>query len=192
MHFYCKCGKRISDTSDGLSYKASILADQDEGDLFDQIEDCIKNEKLSREKCLDQILLGVLGHYMNRYIYQCQDCGRIYIDDVSGNLHSFLPEGIINKQLLTSVESGNWKGTLWGEWQDEKREWMTHKGFIEVNCNDEMYKKSLGYDNKEEFEQQYYQIFDELKGKKIIRSASLKINGKRISHWNLTNETEKE
>lgn len=188
MHFYCKCGKRISDTTDGLSYKASFLANQDEGDLFDQIEECVKNENLSREKCLDQILLGVLGHYMGRCIYQCLDCGRIYIDDASGNLHSFLPEGGINKHLLTSVESSDWKGTLWGEWQDIKKEWMTYKGFIEVKCNDEIYEKNLVYDSKEEFEQEYYQLFEELKRKKKIRSASLKINGAWIFQWTLKDD----
>ena len=37
MHFYCKCGKRISDTTDEISYKARMIADQDWLDLPEKI-----------------------------------------------------------------------------------------------------------------------------------------------------------
>ena len=46
MHFYCTCGYRISDTTDFLSYKAYILADQDQDDFFDGMEKLIRSALL--------------------------------------------------------------------------------------------------------------------------------------------------
>lgn len=38
MHFLCPCGNDIHDTSDCLPHKASLIADQDEEELWEILE----------------------------------------------------------------------------------------------------------------------------------------------------------
>lgn len=76
MHFYCTCGNRISDTTDFLSYKAYLLADQDEQDYYDAIEQEVKNEEISREECVDNIMFSLGRKYLGKAMYQCLGCGR--------------------------------------------------------------------------------------------------------------------
>lgn len=95
-------------------------------------------------------------------MYQCPECGRIFIDDIDGNFHVFVPEETNNKQLLLSVENENWNGFLWGEWVDVKSDWMNHHGYIKVNTNAEPAKKEFVFDNKKEYEKQFYKLRDNL------------------------------
>lgn len=187
MHFYCTCGNRISDTTDFLSYKAAIMANQDEQDFFDEIEKEIKDEQITREECVDRVLLQHTGKYLNRNMYQCSQCGRLYVEDATYNFHVFAPEGEASKQLLTSVEGEKWKGLLWGEWDDEKPEWREHHGFLEVNTNKPL-PGVIFEDDKEEFQKKYYEMFEKLKQEGVIRSASLKINKQWMHRWDLSSE----
>ena len=102
MHFYCPCGNRISDTTDNIPHKAYLLPDQDKISYCAALEQIIQAEHLSVEEKLDQILVRLQGHYLSRCIYQCSCCGRLFVDDTSYNLHSFLPEAPIDKHLMAS------------------------------------------------------------------------------------------
>lgn len=191
MHFYCNCGNRITDITDFLSYKASLLADQDEEDFFNEMETYIKNKTLSQEECLDGITLALPMYYMWRDVYQCPKCGRLFIDDGSEHLYSFVPEGEVNKKLLISVEGEDWKGFLWGEWQDEKPNWSDYHGYIEANVNVELPHQPFLFNNREELEKKFFELLEELKESERIRSAVLKVNGRWIYQWK-RNSPEKE
>lgn len=102
MHFYCPCGNRISDTTDNISHKAYLLPDQDKISYCAALEQIVQAENLSMEEKLDQILVRLQGHYLSRCIYQCSRCGRLFVDDTSYNLHSFLPEAPVDKHLTAS------------------------------------------------------------------------------------------
>lgn len=184
MHFYCTCGKRISDTTDFLSYKAHFLADQDLEDYYNAIEQEVKNEGITRDECVSNIVITHGVKYLGRAIYQCEACGRLFIDDENGNnFHVFAPEKEESKRVLLSKEGENWKGFLYAEWYDEKPEWSECNGYIDVNVNRPY--KSVHFNSKEEFEREYYRLFEELKTKEIIRSASMKINKEWVHSWNL-------
>lgn len=120
MHFYCTCGYRISDTSDFLSFKASVLSNQDEEDYVDGIEVLVKEESLCPGEQWERIFMEKMLRCLRRNLYQCPHCGRLHVEDLSGELHTFAPEGTVNKRLLTSVEGEAWRGFLWAEWEDEK------------------------------------------------------------------------
>lgn len=184
MHFYCTCGNRISDTTDFLSYKAYLLADQDEQDYYDAIEQEVKNEEISREECVDNIMFSFGRKYLGKAMYQCLECGRLFIEDETGrNFYTFVPEGDVNKRILNSVEGEKWKGYLRGEWEDEKADWQEHNGYIWIEVNKSF--EPMYFNDKEEFQKQYYLLFEQLKKEGIIRSAVMKVNKEWGHDWSL-------
>lgn len=108
MHFGCSCGQRIHDNADCLPYKAYLLPDQDEGSYCDELEQIIRNESLSLDERVDRAVISLQVRYLSRCIYQCPNCGKLFVDDRDEScrqLHVFLPEGeqdAADKQLLSS------------------------------------------------------------------------------------------
>ncbi|MDE6674086.1 MAG: hypothetical protein K2K19_04625 [Acetatifactor sp.] len=186
MHFRCTCGNTIHDITDQLSYKASILADQDAFDFNDEIERYVSDETLDAKACMNRIML-IWNEYLGRKIYQCHQCGRIIIEDRSGEMYFFAPEfateGMVGKRLLTSAKAENWKGYLHGEWSEKTPDWREHQGYIDVYTNDEAFPGWQDFDSREELEKEYYALFEKLRDAGRIRSASLKIGRERVHDW---------
>lgn len=181
MHFYCKCGSRISDITDHISYKAHLIADQDWYDFLDAVVDAITSKEPDREKVVDEFYRDKLND-VRRIMYQCPECGRIYIDGEGNRLYFFQPEEPVNTKLLQSSQGENWKGYLKAEWKDEKPEWSRYHGYIWPEINGDY--REIGLDDYEEFEKEYYRLFEELKTKDVLRGSTLKRNGKRLHYWN--------
>jgi len=76
MHFYCGCGRRISDTTDLLPYKACFLSNEDEIAYCDTLEQIIKDESLSLEERAYRAVVTLQVRYLSRCMYQCPDCGK--------------------------------------------------------------------------------------------------------------------
>lgn len=180
MHFFCECGKRISDTTDYISYKARIIADQDWFDFFDRIEEAIKSGESDKEKVIDEFWRDTLD-VAKSSMYQCTQCGCIFINGEKGAVYPFKPMGEVPMKLLRSAKGEKWQGWLHAEWEDVKPEWSEHHGHIWpcVNLDYNM----PGFDDYDEFEKKYYQVFAELKDKGVIRRASLKRNKQIIHSW---------
>lgn len=186
MHFRCICGNTIWDTTDHLYYKASMLADQDYGDLIEEIEKFVSDETLDANARMDHIM-GIWTDYQWRHIYQCDQCGRVIIEGPE-NLYffapEFSPERTEGKHLLTSVKAEDWEGCLHGEWDEEKESyWREHQGYISADTNDETIPRWQDYDSREELERDYYKIFEKLREAGRIRSALLKIGRERVHDW---------
>ena len=179
MHFYCKCGNRISDTTDMISYKAHVIPDQDWDNFVDEICDAIESKETDREKVIQNFFSKTLN--ADKLMYQCTQCGCIFIDDEDNTLRSFVPEGVVNTNILNSVKGENWKGFLQAEWKDEIPQWQEHYGNIYPIVNVKF--KNLEFDDFQEFEDRFMEIFKELKAKKIIRYARMKCNNKNIFNW---------
>lgn len=107
-----------------------------------------------------------------------------------------------NKRLLESAYGSNWKGSLSAYWDDEIQEWQKHKGVIypDVNINlenDKLYWDDRGeenerayfWDDREKFEKAYASLFENLKGKNVLRYASLSVNGKKVHYWSIEGQT---
>ena len=80
MKFECLCGTLIPDQTDALPHKARIVADQDWFDLSESTD----------VRTSGEITLTLWR--ATRIAYQCRECGRIWINDKAGTLHSFVPD----------------------------------------------------------------------------------------------------
>lgn len=180
MRFLCTCGYTIYDSTDELSYKGSIIADQDMNELYDLIES-IKEEKEN----IDDVLIKI-DHFFHRKIYQCPTCGSIYIEDISKKyeLIPFTPlnQGDeLNKKLLMSKYGKQWKGRLYAWWHDQKREWEEYHGVICPHLNVEL--DDLDFDDYELFYKRFMEIMDELIKKDLLLYAQITKNDKSIFQW---------
>lgn len=182
MHFLCRCGNTIHDTTDYLSYKASLLSDQDCFDYIDEIERYVIDKTLDENACMDHIM-HTESRYLWRNIYQCSQCGRIFIEDKAGKLYSFAPEGTEDKRLLISIKAEKWKGFLHGEWDEVKRYWREHQGYLSANINDKTFPGWQDFDSWEELEKEYYALFEKLRQANRIRSACLKRGNEWVHSW---------
>lgn len=176
----CHCGYVIHDSSDYLSYKGSIMPNQDEYDYLDSVSEIIESKCPDRKKLVDDFYFKVPD--MTKTVYQCSQCGRLYIED-NNKFFCFKPENHTNNDVLKSVHGEKWKGLLYAEWRDEKYEWQDYKGYV---CADVNYPcESIYSDDKQEIIDGYYVLFEKLRQAGVIRSALLKINGERIHDWTL-------
>ena len=182
MHFYCSCGNRISDITDFLSFKASFLADQDEDDYFGQVEQAVQ-DGLPDGSLLDVLAIQLPSRYLCRSMYQCPQCGNLFLEDTSGKLHEFVPKTSEAQGLLRSVEQEKWRGFLHGYWNDTPPSWSEHCGFIEINSNDTSLPGYLTFDERKNFEERYFELFETLKQRGLIRFAGLKINRDWLHRW---------
>ncbi|MDD9271904.1 hypothetical protein ACFPES_33235 [Paenibacillus sp. GCM10023248] len=92
-----------------------------------------------------------------------------------------------NKKLLQSALGEKWKGLLFADWVDEVPVWRPSKGYIHNLTN---LRSSHGhlvangqYQDWDRLEQDYYQLFNELKDQNVIRSSRLTKNNIEIHSW---------
>ena len=108
MKIGCHCGASISDSTDYLSHKAHLTPDQEIYGVWAGIDDEVIDRVASGE-------LPVCDAYMKsrqiisgptRLMWQCIECGRLYIDGPDGRLYCFVPENEeAEKRILRSRTS---------------------------------------------------------------------------------------
>ena len=188
MNFLCKCGYRIHDTSDCLSFKGTLIADQYINEFWRTIE---KAEQPHDEK-IDIFL--ELEKLMQRNVYHCDSCGRVFIEDQADKYKLVMftpcadgtPEPDVSRKLFNSAHMENWKGSLHADWRDKKPEWCEHHGMIFAILNIKI--ENTEFDDYEAFEKRFYELFEHLKGLDLITDASLTINNKRAFDWRRSKE----
>lgn len=89
MWIQCSCGHQIKDTDDSISYKARYISDQDWFGVLDNIDSNIQSPEPNKDKLCHDNRKFLLGKVKN--IYQCTDCGRLYIEDSNRELREYLP-----------------------------------------------------------------------------------------------------
>lgn len=172
----CYCDNIISDSTDYIRYKGYIIADQDENDYFDSIEKIIKSDNPDK----NSLMCDFLCDFDTKTIYQCTECGRLYIEE-NNKLFCFKPENHSNTKILNSVHGEKWKGFLHAEWNDKKYEWQEYKGYVYANINYSC--ESVHSDDRQEIIDSYYRLLEKLKKAGVIRYATLRINRKIIHEW---------
>ncbi len=105
MKIGCYCGSTVYDQTDYLSNKGHIISDQDLFNLFDfldeEVVDKLSNKEISREEAYIKIRSIFTG--TKRLSWQCQDCGRLYIDSDSNKLECYVPfDSETEKSILKS------------------------------------------------------------------------------------------
>ena len=116
MKFRCPCGHIIRDQTDSLPYKARFLADEDQNAIFEVVIESLEafmtakdmgkqeeflvtcfGEPYPKEIETKDILYDLLvaGLAAPRFIYECENCGRIFFETHSkeAELVSYVPEG---------------------------------------------------------------------------------------------------
>jgi hypothetical protein len=109
----CKCGHVITDQTDSLPYKASLLRDEVENEFWDEVHRELKPLVESAESGDKAAISDALGQFSpwfsdadnlqdrisSLYIqrmstaYECQNCGRLWVQkDNSERFVSYVPE----------------------------------------------------------------------------------------------------
>jgi hypothetical protein len=115
MHFSCECGNTIRDTTDYLPNKAFLLADQDHFPLIEELEQVLDrlaftlgakedwkfeanvspiDDRGDLRNSAFWLLRNTVSKYIARNLYQCGECGRIFVDRAAKNepMVSFKPD----------------------------------------------------------------------------------------------------
>src|SRR3974377_2190293 len=90
MKIHCPCGAVISDSTDGLPRKGHLIPDQEWVPLCTTVEKVIADAASGRvalEAAFTQVHL-ILGD-ARRLVYQCRDCGRLFINDRQHQTHQY-------------------------------------------------------------------------------------------------------
>jgi hypothetical protein len=178
----CECGGVIIDQTDYLPYKAHLISDQDWFDFLDAIDEVVeKSGPTNRDK--ENVLMCVrsLAAKLAKSIYQCTSCGRLYVQNLRHEFEVFeKPFKFEGRSILGSAYGDGWKRTLIGSWE-EGRDGLI-KGYLWEEENNKSFQQW------EHLENQYLSRFEELKGRKVLRSALLKRNGDVIHCWDMHDE----
>jgi hypothetical protein len=105
MKIGCECGAVIVDQTDYLPHKGHLIPDQDWFDTLDAVDDEVVNRLVAGEITKDDAYWQVRVIIIRsvRMVYECRECGRLYIDDHEGNLQSYVPENRdASKEILRS------------------------------------------------------------------------------------------
>lgn len=100
MWVQCTCGNRIKDISDGLPHKAHYISDQDWFDVLDRIDYAIESPEENREDLCREIRSFLCKK--TKEMYQCTECGKLYVDDKNRELREFIPKNNIGTEVFRS------------------------------------------------------------------------------------------
>lgn len=108
MKITCHCGHLIPDHTDDLPQKGHLIPDQNWNGLWDQIDEellpKLASQKLSPDAASMQ--LRDVFSQVTRILYQCQECGRLYINDEHGKLHCYVPrDPTASREILSAPHS---------------------------------------------------------------------------------------
>ncbi|MBQ5310649.1 MAG: hypothetical protein ILP19_01235 [Oscillospiraceae bacterium] len=185
MHFSCKCGYVFHDTTDNESFKGWLLADEDLDEFADIIQAGDNAPPEGEHWFSDTYDRLITQDLFMRTIFQCPECGRIFIDDPDDPrlFCCFAPEGNTKKELFISEHRKS--GYITADWWDDIRYPEKHKGTINISraaiTGDT--PSSVYFDDRDDLEQRYHELVQRLNDKGILRWASLRINGKEIHSY---------
>lgn len=108
MWFNCHCGNTIKDNTDCLRQKGHLTPDQDLYSVWDGIDEQVIDRVASSQLPVNDayVLSRRIMSLPTRTMYQCSECGRLYIDGLDGKQHCFLPESeATDRGILRSGKS---------------------------------------------------------------------------------------
>jgi hypothetical protein len=109
MKIACVCGATIRDNTDNLPWKGHLIPDQEWFGVFDAIDRIIDETKsgLLREEASYIHLRNALSN-ASKPVYQCGNCGRIFIYGREDPAHIYRPESdSTSKEVLRSREGSD-------------------------------------------------------------------------------------
>ena len=108
MKIDCHCGAHIVDQTDDLPHKGHLITDQEWFAIFDALDDelidALVDGRLDKQAAY-HLVRQILGRSA-RLMWQCRECGRLYIDGLHGQLRGFVPQDEpADRELLRSRPS---------------------------------------------------------------------------------------
>lgn len=157
----CVCGEVLHDSSDFLSYKGYLVADQDYEDV------AVAMEHSGRSSAFRQT---------SKTFFQCHSCARLILD-LPGGLHFFSADDPTKSQkVLRSVHGEKWKRHLRARWDKGAGEiWW---GF---GVEDEGFESGIG--SWDELKARYQTVFERLRSQELLRDSFLKRDGEYEHKW---------
>ena len=91
MKITCHCGHLIPDQTDSLPHKAHLIPDQNWEQLWEQIDTTVLDKLGAGKIDVDAAatILRTLISNSSRSMYQCSQCGRLYLNGSQGRLHCY-------------------------------------------------------------------------------------------------------
>ena len=92
MKITCHCGALVRDQTDNLPHKGHLIPDQEWFPVYDAIDVVIDDAVAGRldAEAASMKIRSILGTAA-RHVYQCRECGRLFVDDRQHQLHTFAP-----------------------------------------------------------------------------------------------------
>ena len=176
MNFTCRCGYRFHDNTDELRFKARILPDQDFNEFYTLLEDAGKSHtKEEQHHIFDKIY-----DLLKKCIYQCPECGRLFLKNSGGGLTMFTPSDSaepnedVDRNMLMSAHGASWHGSLLAEWYDPKPVWLPHSGSVGASANPP--EPVQWFDTYTETEQTFHVMFEKLRAEDRIDYAEIRVH----------------
>lgn len=63
------------------------MSDEDEDRYCETIEAVMRDESLTVDERVNRIVISLQTRYLSRCIYQCPDCGKLFVDDNDSGFH---------------------------------------------------------------------------------------------------------
>jgi hypothetical protein len=103
----CHCGASVVDQTDYLPHKGHLIPDQEWFTTYDAIDDQVidpvADGRLSKEEAY-HLARCIISRFA-RLMWQCRECGRLYIDGLDGQLRCFTPESEqADREILRSKQ----------------------------------------------------------------------------------------
>ena len=173
MHFGCRCGYVFHDNTDNLRFKASLLPAQ----FLGRFRELVKRDAAPHTDKTE--LYFPLTDLFFRTMYQCPQCGRLYIEDddrfsfcvFSPNAQAE-PGESVNRRLLSAM--GGQCGSVTAYYYDPSPKWRKHPGMLFRNqkeAHDPVY-----YDSFEQMETEFHVLSEQLFAEQRIDYAALYYN----------------
>ncbi len=100
MRIRCKCGNIIHDITDSIPYKGRIISDKEYIKMLDLADKMIESSERNREALAMTFRTNIGSYIRIKYIFQCENCGRILIEDENNQYSSFTPDEHNSRELL--------------------------------------------------------------------------------------------
>ncbi|KRE55893.1 hypothetical protein [Paenibacillus sp. Soil750] len=123
MKIRCRCGDIIVDQTDFHSNKGYIISDQDFFDFLDAVDNAIeKSGPTAKDKERAVMSIRYLIGELQKTVYQCFTCGRMYINAKENGLKEFTAgEHAQGSSILSSAKGELWRRPINGDWDDSNK-----------------------------------------------------------------------
>ncbi len=91
MKIECSCKHIIFDNTDFIKYKGYFISDSHWFEFWNKVDKVIE-EPSSKPKEREEACMKLRSMKVFSTLWECQNCGKLFIDDKNGKLVQYIPE----------------------------------------------------------------------------------------------------